>query len=74
MAENGPSWEVTAQREEMQQGPSGAFEPGMVVTFRTESGATGSVWLRMADYTVEKARATIAARAAVMESVAGLTS
>lgn len=72
MADSSPRWTVTGQREDMQVGPAGTFVPGVVVSFRTTSGATGSVFVPHESYTVDKVRQLIDARAEVMEGVAGL--
>jgi hypothetical protein len=67
-----PAWEVTQQTEATDIGPTGAYVSGVRVTFRTASGAVGSVFVPHTDYTVERVRAAIAARAGVIEGVAGL--
>lgn len=67
-----PAWEVTQQTESTDIGPTGAYVPGVRVTFRTASGAVGSVFVPHTDYTVDRVRAAITARAAVIEGVAGL--
>lgn len=72
MPGNTPTWEIIAQREDYRPGPSGAFVSGVVVTFRTASGATGSVFVPDTQYTTEAVRQAVAARAAAMEAVAAL--
>lgn len=67
-----PAWEVTAQREDFQVGSNGQLSQGMVVTFRTRSGAVGSVFVETAQYTPEKVRQVVAAKAVDMEAVQGM--
>jgi hypothetical protein len=65
----GPAWTITAQREDYQVGPNGQLGAGVVVTFTTASGITGSVFVPNADYNVAKVRALVDARAAAMEAI-----
>lgn len=75
MAEaKGPAWAVTAQREAMEPDATGAYVAGYVVSFTTAAGHPGSVFVPMRDYTVEKVRALIAARAVTIDAVGELTS
>lgn len=67
-----PAWEIIGQREDFRPGPTGAFVPGIVVTFRTATGATGSVFVSHAEYSVERVRQAVATRAAAMDDVAAL--
>jgi len=67
-----PAWVVTSQVETVDLGPTGNFQPGVRVSFRTRSGAIGSVFVPTDGYTVERVREAIAARAATLETVAGL--
>jgi len=67
-----PAWVVTQQTEATDVGPTGAYVSGVRVTFRTASGAVGSVFVAHTDYTVDQVRKAITARAAVIEGVAGL--
>lgn len=71
-ADQTPAWEITAQVQTTDLGPSNAYVDGVKVTFRTRSGAVGSVFIPNADYTVETVRAKVSAVAATMETVAGL--
>lgn len=68
-----PAWTVTGQVETTDQGPDGTYVPGVRISFRTATGANGSVFLPHAQYTVAAVRSAIAARAAVLDEVAGLT-
>lgn len=73
MPDNGTSsWEVTGQVETMDQGPGGSYVPGVKVTFRTSSGAIGSVFVPHERYTVDEVKRAIAARAGAMDAVSGL--
>lgn len=63
---------VTGQIETVMPGPSGRFEPVMRVSFRTPSGAVGSVDVPMAQYSPEAVIEAIKAKAATMETVANL--
>lgn len=67
-----PSWEVTGQQETMDQGPGGSYVQGTKVTFRTASGAVGSVFVPQDQYTVDQVRRLVAERAATMDAVHGL--
>lgn len=74
MAPSGaPAWSIVSQREDFQAGPNGQLAAGVVVTFTTASGVTGSVFVPNADYTVDRVRQAIANRAQAMESVQKLT-
>lgn len=72
MAASTPTWQVTGQQETVDQGPAGTFVAGVRVSFRTASGATGSVFVPTSDYTAERVRQLVAERAATVETVAGL--
>lgn len=73
MSPEGARWEVTAQREDWQVDPTtGQAAQGMAVTFRTATGQVGSVFVAAADYTPDKVRRMIAARAEALDAVAGL--
>jgi hypothetical protein len=67
-----PAWTVTNQMETSDLGPAGTFVSGVKVSFRTASGATGSVFVPQADYNVDKVKALIDAKAATAEGIAGL--
>jgi hypothetical protein len=67
-----PQWEVIGQREEIRVGPSGQLVHGVVVQFRTASGAVGTVFVPETAYTVEEVRRIVAAKAAEVEAVARL--
>lgn len=71
-ANGAPSWTVTSQHERVEVGDSGQAERGIRVEFNTPSGAHGSVFVPSRLYTTEYVRQQIAARAAVLEEVAGL--
>ena len=69
-----PLYQVTAQVEDYDRNGAGAFVQGVRVSFRTRSGALGSVFVPNAEYTVGKARQLIEARAQAMEAVQQLGS
>lgn len=67
-------WSVTGQTEDTNVTPDGRVEHGVKVLFRTSSGVDSSVFVPNASYNAVNVRAAITARAAVLESVAGLSS
>lgn len=67
-----PAYTVTAQRPDYGPGPAGTFVPGVVVSFTTPSGASGTVFIPEAAYTVAEAAKRIAERVAVIEGIAAL--
>ena len=67
-----PAWTVTGQLETTDMGPDGRFTAGVVVTFRTAAGLTGTVFVPKDAYTATNVREAIAARAAVMAEVGEL--
>lgn len=73
MAEREPAWTITTQVETFDVGPTGTFVQGIRVGFRTVTGAIGSVFLPSDQYTVERVRSLVAARAAAMDATAALT-
>jgi len=72
MADSTPAWEISGQQETVELGPAGTFVPGVKVSFRTATGDIGSVFLPHDQYTVERARAAVAERAATFSAVRGL--
>lgn len=64
-----PAWSITSQREDYQLAPGGQLAAGVVVTFTTASGITGSVFVPNAEYNTAKVRALVSARAEAMEAV-----
>ena len=69
----GITWQVISQQETSQIGPTGQFVSGVKVMFRTGSGAEGSVFVPWTSYSPGQVKDLIAARAADVEAVAGLT-
>ena len=67
-------WRVVSQVEATDRDVSGNFVPGHRVYFETASGVTGSVFLSAMFYTPDNVRAAIAAKAAIIDSIAGLSS
>lgn len=68
-----PLWEITSQQETYDRAPNGAFANGVQIAFRTRSGAMGSVFVPYSEYTEQRARAAVDARATAMENVHNLT-
>ena len=69
----GQPWYVTGQTEDTQITPDGRVEHGVKVLFRTGSGVDSSVFIPNGSYNAESVRTAIAARAAAIDSVSGLT-
>lgn len=69
---NDPAWTVTSQREDWQVGPDGQASHGMTVTFQVTGGGVGSVFVPAADYTTEKVRALVDAKARTVIAVQAL--
>lgn len=67
-------WSVVSQMPATRPGAGGRFEAGTTITFRTTSGAEGNVFVPNSVLNVETARRMIAAKAATLEGIAGLTS
>jgi hypothetical protein len=70
--EKAPAWEVTGQVETVDLGPTGVFVQGVKVTFRTATGAVGNVFIPSDQYTVERVRAAVAAKATTMDEAGAL--
>jgi len=68
-----PTWEVVSQIEDFGAAANGQYVPGVRVSFRTRSGATGSVFIPSAEYTVDRAKAVIGTAAEAVETVQNLT-
>ena len=72
MTEAGTATVITGQLETVMPGPSGRFEPVIRVSFRTPSGAIGSVDVPTVSFNVDAVREAVKDRAAQMEAVANL--
>lgn len=70
----GPAFTVTQQAETTDLGPAGLYVTGIKVTFRTASGAIGSVFIPHDDYNVDAVAKAIRAKVAALEAVSELTS
>lgn len=68
------AWQVTAQQEVTEPGPTGNFEPGVRVSFRTGGGHAGSVFIPASQYNLNQVRAAVAGQAALLDAVGALTS
>jgi hypothetical protein len=69
-----PAFVVTQQAETTDLGPAGVYVSGVRITFRTASGAIGSVFLPHDSYTVDNAAAAIRAKVIALDTVGALTS
>ncbi len=65
-------WNVTGQRETVQVN-NGQVVNGVTIDFLTGNGVQGSVFIPNERYTTEYARTQIAARAAMLDAVHGLS-
>jgi hypothetical protein len=68
-----PTWSVTGQVEDFGADDTGTYVTGVRVSFRTASGATGSVFIPGHQYTVDQVRALVGQRAAAAEAVQNLS-
>lgn len=64
-----PLWTVTSQQETVDLAGNGSYVNGTRVTFRTRSGAMGSVFIPTGEYSPESVRRLLQARATDMEAV-----
>lgn len=64
-----PLWVVTSQQETVDLAPNGNYLAGTKISFRTRSGALGSVFLTNDQYTPDTARRAITAKASDLEAV-----
>lgn len=67
-----PLYEITSQAETYDRGANGQFSNGVQVSFRTRSGAQGSVFVPYAEYTIAAVRQRVTERATAMEAVQNL--
>lgn len=70
--ESTTAWSVVSQTEGQGRDRTGAYVPGVYVTFQLAGGVTGSVFVPNSEYTLEAVQRAIAERAAIMAGVAGL--
>lgn len=68
----GGGWEVTGQVEGVKPDNTGKFVAGVTVSFHTNTGQTGSVFIPDTQYTPENVKRLVAAKADMMTAVAGL--
>lgn len=68
-----PGWTVTGQSEQTIIDPSGRAVNVMQVSFQLPDGTAGTVNVPLAGYTVDNVRAAIAAKAATLAAVSGLS-
>lgn len=69
-----PSWTVTYQQESQQVDTGNRVVKGVTVGFQTGTGQQGSVFVPDTQYTPDQVRTAIAARAAQLDTIAGMTS
>lgn len=67
-----PTWSVVSQREDFGPNAAGNYVQGVVVSFRTASGSTGSVFVPAAEYTVDRVREVVDSAAKAMQAVDSL--
>lgn len=67
-----PLYRVTSQQETVDRTPGGEYVNGIRIAYTTRSGAYGSVFIPMTDYTLAKAKAALDARAAEAEAIHNL--
>lgn len=66
------AWKVTGQQETNRTSTTGQFVSGMLVSFQTDSGHAGSVFVPDSQYKPDIVKAMIAARVAQLDSVQSL--
>jgi hypothetical protein len=71
---NPSSWRVVAQQETTAPGPAGTYTKGVIVSFVTGAGETGSVFVPNNVYNAETVREMVAAKVAVMAGIGALSS
>lgn len=67
------TWRVTGQTEDTQLTADGRVLAGVKVLFRTSAGVDSSVFVPNDQYNAAAVRAAVAARAAAIDSVSGLS-
>ena len=65
----GTSYTIVSQREDYRKGPDDEYAQGVIVTFQTQAGNKGSVFIPDAVYTEAEVRRQVGARAARMDAV-----
>lgn len=73
MSDTQPLASVTGQVETVAPGPDGRPQAVVNVSFRTRSGATGSVYIPLPSYSPDAVYEAIKERATAMEAVSNLT-
>ena len=67
-----PAWTITAQAEQLRPTPDGKVAQGVVITFRTRAGNTGTVFVPDAQYSPAAVAAAVGQRAMAMDQVSSL--
>lgn len=70
--DNAITWNVTTQQETTRPDSTGRFVSGVLVTFTTSNGLSGSVFVPDAQYTPDNVRSAIQARVEQMVGVQSL--
>ena len=68
-----PRWRIVGQREANRQDEQGRYVAGVIITFQMADGTSGSVFVPQSQYNAENVKNLINTRAAVIESVTGLS-
>ncbi|HVD03188.1 MAG TPA: hypothetical protein VNF75_03510 [Candidatus Dormibacteraeota bacterium] len=67
------AWQVTGQIEGQQFNDQHQLVPGVSIMFTTGQGHQGTVFVPQAQYNAARVRELVAARAALMDEVGGLS-
>lgn len=68
----GTGWSVQGSQYKVAPDQSGALKPGQEVTFTTQYGEVGTVFLPDSQFNVANVQAAVAAKALVMDQVRAL--
>jgi hypothetical protein len=68
------TWQVVAQVPAQGQASTGQYGPGHLITAQLPSGSTFQVFVPNGDYTIDKVRAALAAKAATVANIDKLSS
>lgn len=71
---HGTGWQITGQMEQQKIDGAGTFQDGIVVSFVTQSGQPGTVFVPRAQFTPANVHAAVTSQARVMDQITGLTS
>lgn len=68
-----PLWTVSGQRQDIRSDPNGRLVRGIVVSFTTNRGIAGEVFVPQVNYTPDYVGQAINAQVATMHQIADLT-